>query len=322
MLKESERIFEIPISKVFVGDVNVRRLRNTADFGKSIKQLKQQILSERKVTTPLEVLPADKRGRYEIVAGSRRFTAMSQLYKEGKKWARTLPCTIRDLTPQEARRHSMIENLQRNNLQPYEEGVFYEQQLLLYPNEYPSLKSLAKSLGIPEKRVLTLRSLTVLSPSVGETIRTHVSTSKDRKRQRLLPLSHGIELAKLFSRSKIKARFASHDQMFRVQRRLANKIYHMSIGNVRSYLNAYGKEARIGAKRQRIVIGAKIKAERAKSKPKLKLATVSVSILITKKELRKLHSVAHAKGLSDRAAVRYAVRRLIGESDKQARQAL
>jgi ParB/RepB/Spo0J family partition protein len=228
--------------------VNVRKSTHTAEFKKSNRDLKLQLLSEKTLTTPLEVLPRNKDGKHEIIAGSRRFAAMSELYREGHAWARTLPCIIRNLTWEDARRHSMIENLQRNNLGPYEEGSFYEDQLLRFPDRYRSIRDLAKALGISERHVLMMRPLSVLHPQVGNRVRVYISNAKEREEQKLLPLSHGLSLAKLFSEPKMRERFSNRSSL-KEQVKLANAIYGLDLPDVKRYLAIYRSNSTIGKTR-------------------------------------------------------------------------
>ena len=71
-------------------------------------------VKEKGILEPLLVRPkAD--GRYELVAGERRFRAAKQLALA------TVPVTVRDLTDTEALEVALIENLQREDLNPVEE---------------------------------------------------------------------------------------------------------------------------------------------------------------------------------------------------------
>lgn len=85
-----------------------KRLEGLEDLAASIR--------EKGVLQPLLVRPLGE-GRYEIVAGERRFRAakMAGLSE--------VPVVVLDLSPEEARAVALIENLKREDLNPYEETV-------------------------------------------------------------------------------------------------------------------------------------------------------------------------------------------------------
>jgi ParB family chromosome partitioning protein len=79
-----------------------------------LQQLKQSI-STHGILEPLLVRPVEKIGQYELVAGERR-------YRAAKEAGLTLvPVTVRQLTDDEAVQLALVENLQREDLNPVEE---------------------------------------------------------------------------------------------------------------------------------------------------------------------------------------------------------
>ena len=69
------------------------------------------------------LLVQDKKGYYEIIAGERRWRAAKMA---GLK---EVPVIIKDLTEQEIVEISLIENIQRENLNPIEEAIAYKRLL-------------------------------------------------------------------------------------------------------------------------------------------------------------------------------------------------
>ena len=63
------------------------------------------------------ILVTEKKGRYLIVAGERRFRAARLAELD------TIPCLVRDLSEQEQMEIALIENLQREDLNPMEEAL-------------------------------------------------------------------------------------------------------------------------------------------------------------------------------------------------------
>jgi len=79
-----------------------------------LQQLKESI-STHGILEPLLVRPVEKIGQYELVAGERR-------YRAAKEAGLTLvPVTVRQLTDDEAVQLALVENLQREDLNPVEE---------------------------------------------------------------------------------------------------------------------------------------------------------------------------------------------------------
>jgi ParB family chromosome partitioning protein len=101
-------IQEIPVGEL---DPNPDQPRRTFS-AESISQLADSI-REQGVLQPLLVAPASG-GRYMIIAGERRFRAGQEAGME------TLPCIVKDIDVIRQREIALIENLQREDLNPIE----------------------------------------------------------------------------------------------------------------------------------------------------------------------------------------------------------
>ncbi|TSA87477.1 ParB/RepB/Spo0J family partition protein [Deinococcus detaillensis] len=109
----------LPLSALVANPRQPRRFFDSA----SLQQLSES-LKERGVLQPLMVRPLEgHNGQYEIVYGERRWRA-AQLAQLSE-----VPVLIRDLTPQEAEIISAVENLQREDLNRYDE-VMYKLRLV------------------------------------------------------------------------------------------------------------------------------------------------------------------------------------------------
>ena len=73
-------------------------------------------------------------GKYELIAGGRRFEAVSQLYKEHKdEKFRSVPVFIKNINSEsEMTELALIENIQRSNLNPIEEAFAYSKLKINY----------------------------------------------------------------------------------------------------------------------------------------------------------------------------------------------
>ncbi len=128
----------VEISKLFVGKTNVRR--SPGDVGDLVDSVK-----EKGVLEPVLVRPIG--GRYELIVGSRRF--------EASKIAglKKIPSIVRPMTDEEAIIVSLVENIQRKEIEPEEE---YDAILALKkanPRAYGTSDQVARALGKSRKYV-------------------------------------------------------------------------------------------------------------------------------------------------------------------------
>ncbi|MGI6855627.1 ParB/RepB/Spo0J family partition protein [Mesorhizobium sp. 1B3] len=80
-----------------------------------------QSISEHGVVQPVVVRPASESGRYEIIAGERRWRAAQ------RAGLTEIPIIIRDVNDRVALELAIIENVQRADLNPLEEALGYQQ---------------------------------------------------------------------------------------------------------------------------------------------------------------------------------------------------
>jgi ParB family chromosome partitioning protein len=115
-------------------------------------------IAEKGVLQPLLVRPFD--GAYEIVAGERRFRAARQA------GLTQVPVIVRELRDQEALEIAIVENLQREDLNPVEEARAFRQLLEFGANQEEIGRAVGKSRSAVANslRLLTLpeRALTAL----------------------------------------------------------------------------------------------------------------------------------------------------------------
>ncbi|MEH7353324.1 ParB/RepB/Spo0J family partition protein [Neobacillus drentensis] len=146
----------------------------------TIDELKASIL-EHGILQPLVVRKSIK--GYEIVVGERRFRAA----KEAKLEA--VPAVVRELSEQQMMELSVLENLQREDLNPIEEGQAYHtlmEKLKLTQEE------VANRLGKSRPHVANHIRLLSLPPQIQE----HISTGK-------ISMGHGRALLGLRQKAKL-----------------------------------------------------------------------------------------------------------------------
>lgn len=124
----------------------------------TINELKMSIL-EHGILQPIIVRKSIK--GYEIVVGERRFRAAKEAKLE------TVPAVVRKLSEQQMMELAVLENLQREDLNPIEEGLAYQtlmEKLTLTQEE------VAKRLGKSRPHIANHVRLLSLSPKIQELI--------------------------------------------------------------------------------------------------------------------------------------------------------
>lgn len=106
----------------------------------SLEELAQSI-KERGVLEPIVVRPLTD-GTYQIIMGERR-------YRASKLAGLTeIPCIIRDVSEEDARTDALLENFQREDLNPVERARAIEELLLFAP-----IDKVARTLGVKEATI-------------------------------------------------------------------------------------------------------------------------------------------------------------------------
>lgn len=119
-------------------------------------------IREHGVLEPLIVKKtSDGSGQYEIICGERRFRACKEA------GIKKIPCFVRDLVKNDAYAIALVENIQREDLNPLEQASALEQML----NECGmSQQDLAKTLGKSRSSVTNILRINKLEPAVKEMV--------------------------------------------------------------------------------------------------------------------------------------------------------
>lgn len=129
--KESLEVVELNMDDIIVNKDQPRKTFNED----SLKELANSI-EKHGVIQPILVRKIDD--KFEIVAGERRFRASKLINKD------IIPGIVKDLDDYEQENLSLIENVQREDLSPYEEALAYKSII----NNYKMTQDeLAKALG-------------------------------------------------------------------------------------------------------------------------------------------------------------------------------
>jgi len=172
-------LLQVETSRVFVSGVNVRRSPgDVVDLMKSI--------GEEGILEPLLVRPVD--GRYELIVGSRRFEAAKRL---GMK---EVPAVVRTMGDEDALIISLVENIQRRDVDPEEEYDALMKLKRLNPALYSTTDQLAEAIGksrqYVEDRVAAVEAVNTIRRGTKSVIAVRQSPTMEERKEGVLPISH------------------------------------------------------------------------------------------------------------------------------------
>ncbi len=113
-VKDSDRLWHIPLSEIVPNEEQPRRVFGAEELDDLVQSIK-----EHGVLQPITVTEKED-GGYEIIAGERRFRASQ------RAGLATVPALVRSVNRQEKLELALIENIQRQNLNPIEEAFAYQ----------------------------------------------------------------------------------------------------------------------------------------------------------------------------------------------------
>lgn len=147
---KGDKVIDIPLSMI---DPDKNQPRKNFDED-SLNDLASSIKIHG-VIQPIVVTPVD--GRYKIIAGERRWRA-SKICEN-----KTIPCIVKNYTPQQIREISIVENLQREDLNPIESARAIKELMDEYNWTHDQL---AERLGKSRPAVTNALRLLSLEPEV------------------------------------------------------------------------------------------------------------------------------------------------------------
>lgn len=173
------------IRKISISDIVPNRFQPRTVFNDDkISELAQTIHTHG-IIQPI-VVRAYEQGKYEIIAGERRFRAMQKLGWE------LAPAIVKDFTDTETASVALIENLQREELTPIEEALAYGKLIELHSL---TQEALAQRLGIGQSTVANKLRLLKLPQEVQDALLQKQIT--ERHARSLIPLKNPENQVKL-----------------------------------------------------------------------------------------------------------------------------
>ncbi len=160
-LSNEQQISDASASTVKLSDIDIDPQQPRKTFGsESLEQLSRSI-TEHGVLQPIVLMPNGV-GRYTIIAGERRFRAarMAGLSE--------IPAIVKDVSTQAAKEIALIENLQREDLDPVEIALGYKS---LMESFNLTQDEISKKLSIPRSSVANSLRILNLPQSVLDMIK-------------------------------------------------------------------------------------------------------------------------------------------------------
>lgn len=162
-LLPEENDLQNTVSMIAITELDRNPEQPRREFDEEALQALAESMKEAGVLQPLLVI--ERGGRYQIVAGERRFRAARLA------GLTSVPCIVRDFTPQEQMEAALIENIQREDLNAIEEAAAVRQ--LMDRCGYTQEKA-AKRLGKSRPAVANLLRLL----SLPEAVKAQVTAGK------------------------------------------------------------------------------------------------------------------------------------------------
>jgi len=161
-LSTEQQITDAAVSTIKLSDIDTDPYQPRKTFeSEALENLSQSIM-EHGVLQPIVVMPSGI-DRYVIIAGERRFRAarMAGLVE--------IPAIVKDVSTQQAKEIALIENLQRENLDPVEVAAGYKS---LMESFNLTQDEISKKLSIPRSSVANSLRILNLPQSVLELVKT------------------------------------------------------------------------------------------------------------------------------------------------------
>ncbi|HYC27135.1 MAG TPA: ParB/RepB/Spo0J family partition protein [Nitrososphaerales archaeon] len=181
--EQTGTIMNVEVSKFFVGKTNVRK--SPGDVGDLVDSIR-----EKGVLEPVLARPVG--GRFELVVGSRRFEAAKVV---GLK---KLPAVVRPMTDEEAIIVSLVENIQRRDIEPEEEYDAIVALRKANPRAYGSSDQVAKALGKSRRyvddRINAVEAVRSIRKEAKADITVKQAPLPKERKEGVLPVKHATFL--------------------------------------------------------------------------------------------------------------------------------
>ena len=179
---DKKEIVELDINKIYPNDEQPRKVFDE----EKIKILSESIKSYG-VLQPIVVKPDDS-GKYMIIAGERRYRASKQAKKNA------IPAVVKDLPIRDIMEIALIENLQREDLNPVEEALAYKS---LIDNHNVTQEEISEAVGKSRPHITnTIRLLNLRDEVLSMVEYGEITAGHGKALLRITDLDKQLEIAK------------------------------------------------------------------------------------------------------------------------------
>ena len=179
---DKKEIVELDINKIYPNDEQPRKVFDE----EKIKILSESIKSYG-VLQPIVVKPDDS-GKYMIIAGERRYRASKQAKKNA------IPAVVKDLPIRDIMEIALIENLQREDLNPVEEALAYKS---LIDNHHVTQEEISEAVGKSRPHITnTIRLLNLRDEVLSMVEYGEITAGHGKALLRITDLDKQLEIAK------------------------------------------------------------------------------------------------------------------------------
>lgn len=183
------------VVSIEIGDIDANREQPRKSFDQTALNELAESIKMHGVIQPIVVTPVGK--RFMIIAGERRFRA-SMLANQS-----TIPAIVKNYTPQQIKEVSLIENLQREDLNPIEAA----RAIKVLMTEFNMTQEVAADrIGKSRSSVANTLRLLSLNEEVIELIETGRLSAGHARALVVVPIEHQLELAKRACDNKLNVR--------------------------------------------------------------------------------------------------------------------
>ncbi len=172
-----DKVQEVPIEDISPNPFQPRRSFNKEKIDELAKSIKEHGIIQ-------PIILREKDGKYELVSGERRLKAAKEAGLEA------VPAVVRDMPDQRQMEIAIIENVQREDLNPIEEAKGYE---LLIKKFSFTQEELSKSIGKSRSQIANTMRLLNLDSRVQKYLQ-----------EGMMSIGHGKVLAGLDKKTQIK----------------------------------------------------------------------------------------------------------------------
>ncbi len=196
---KEKKVFKKELNSVSIGDLSRNPFQPRETFNEEKLTELSQSIKKNGIIQPIAVRPNKKEpGKFEIIAGERRWLAAQ------RAGLHEIPVTVLDISDVESLEVAIVENIQRDDLNPIEEARGYKRLFEEFKYDHESIsKLMSKSRSHVSN---TLRLLTLPSDVIAMLEEGSLSSGQARPLIGLVNASHIAEeiVAKNYSARKVE----------------------------------------------------------------------------------------------------------------------